>query len=139
MLMGTQRLYRFADRNPAIRLRATSYTHDAVVLGNFRRFVAVNGALEVDLTGQINAETAGGRHIGIVGGQMDFVRAANRSLEGRSISRCNPRTAIAAARASLRDWRMASSPRRALRPTSSSQSTVLPNCAAELSPNALAR
>ena len=85
MLMGTRRLYRFADRNPAIRLRATSYTHDAVVLGNFRRFVAVNGALEVDLTGQVNAETVGGRHVGIVGGQMDFVRAANRSLEGRSI------------------------------------------------------
>jgi acyl-CoA hydrolase len=85
MLMGTHRLYRFADRNPAIRLRATSYTHDAVVLGNFRRFVAVNGALEVDLTGQVNAETVGGRHVGIVGGQMDFVRAANRSLEGRSI------------------------------------------------------
>jgi acyl-CoA hydrolase len=85
MLMGTRRLYRFADRNPALRLRATSYTHDAVVLGNFRRFVAVNGALEVDLTGQVNAETAGGRHIGTVGGQMDFVRAANRSPEGRSI------------------------------------------------------
>jgi acyl-CoA hydrolase len=85
MLMGTRRLYRLADHNPAIRLRATSYTHDAVVLGNFRRFVAVNGALEVDLTGQVNAETAGGRHIGILGGQMDFVRAANRSLEGRSI------------------------------------------------------
>jgi acyl-CoA hydrolase len=85
MLMGTRRLYRFADRNPAVRLRATSYTHDAVVLSNFRRFFAINGALEVDLTGQVNAETAGGRHIGIVGGQMDFVRAANRSLEGRSI------------------------------------------------------
>jgi len=85
MLMGTRRLYRFADRNPAIRLRATSYTHDALVLGNFRRFVAINGALEVDLTGQVNAETAGGRHIGTVGGQMDFVRAANRAAEGRSI------------------------------------------------------
>jgi acetyl-CoA hydrolase len=85
MLMGTRRLYRFADRNPAIRLRSTSYTHDAVVLGNFRRFVAINGALDVDLTGQVNTETAGGRHIGVVGGQMDFVRAANRSLEGRSI------------------------------------------------------
>ena len=85
MLMGTRRLYRFADRNPAIRLRATSYTHDAVVLGNFQRFVAINGALEVDLTGQVNAETAGGRHIGVVGGQMDFVRAANRAREGHSI------------------------------------------------------
>jgi len=56
-----------------------------VVLGNFQRFVAINGALEVDLTGQVNAETAGGRHIGVVGGQMDFVRAANRAREGHSI------------------------------------------------------
>jgi acyl-CoA hydrolase len=85
MLMGTRRLYRFADRNPAVQIRATSYTHDALVLGHFRRFVAINGALEVDLTGQVNAETAGGRHIGVVGGQMDFVRAANRAAEGRSI------------------------------------------------------
>ena len=64
---------------------ATSYTHDAVMLGKFGRFVAINGALDVDLTGQVNTETASGRHIGGVGGQMDFVRAANRSLEGRSI------------------------------------------------------
>ena len=85
MLMGTPRIYRFAHRNPAIHIRATSYTHDALVLGNFRRFVAINGALEVDLTGQVNAETARGRHIGLVGGQMDFVRAANRAAEGRSI------------------------------------------------------
>jgi acyl-CoA hydrolase len=55
------------------------------VLGNFRRFVAINAALEVDLTGQVNAETGDGRHIGVVGGQMDFVRAANRAPEGRSI------------------------------------------------------
>jgi acyl-CoA hydrolase len=85
MLMGTARIYRFADRNAAIRIRATSYTHDALVLGNFCRFIAINGALEVDLTGQVNAETAGGQHIGLVGGQMDFVRAANRAPEGRSI------------------------------------------------------
>ncbi len=85
MLMGTSRLYRFADRNPAIHICATEYTHDALVLGNFRRFVAINGALEVNLTGQVNAETAQGRHIGLVGGQVDFIRAANRAAEGRSI------------------------------------------------------
>lgn len=85
MLMGTQRLYAFADRNPAIAIRSPRYTHDALVLGNFRRFVAINSALEIDLTGQVNAETAAGRHIGLVGGQMDFVRAANRAPEGRSI------------------------------------------------------
>jgi acetyl-CoA hydrolase len=85
MLMGTCRLYSFADRNRLIRIRAPRYTHDALVLGNFRRFVAINSALEVDLTGQVNAETAQGRNIGLTGGQMDFVRAANRAPEGRSI------------------------------------------------------
>src|SRR5262249_54889271 len=85
MLMGSRVLYRYADRNPAFRIRATAYTHDALVLGHFRHFVAINGAREVDLTGQVNAEPASGRHIGLVGGQMDFVRAANRAAEGRSI------------------------------------------------------
>ena len=85
MLMGSRRLYAWADRNSKLVLRSPRYTHDALVLGNFRRFIAINGALEVDLTGQVNAETAGGRHVGLVGGQMDFVRAANRAPEGRSI------------------------------------------------------
>jgi acetyl-CoA hydrolase len=85
MLMGTRQLYDYADRNKLIAIRSPRYTHDAAVLGNFRRFVAINSALEVDLTGQVNAETAQGRHIGLVGGQMDFVRAATRALEGRSI------------------------------------------------------
>jgi acyl-CoA hydrolase len=85
MLMGSRRLYDYADRNPLIAVRSPRYTHDALVLGNFRRFVAINSALEVDLTGQVNAETAQGRHIGLVGGQMDFVRAATRAPEGRSI------------------------------------------------------
>lgn len=85
MLMGTRRLYDYADRNQLIAIRPPAHTHDALVLGNFRRFVAINSALEVDLTGQVNAETAQGRHIGLVGGQMDFVRAAGRAPEGRSI------------------------------------------------------
>ncbi len=85
MLMGTRRLYDFANLNELIRIRSPRYTHDALVLGNFRRFVAINSALEVDLTGQVNAETAQGRNIGLTGGQMDFVRAANRAPAGRSI------------------------------------------------------
>jgi len=85
MLMGTRRLYAFADRNPLIQIRSPRYTHDALVLGNFRRFVAINSALEIDLTGQVNAETLAGRPVGLTGGQMDFVRAANRAPEGRSI------------------------------------------------------
>jgi len=85
MLIGTRRLYAFADRNPLVEIRSPRYTHDALVLGNFRRFVAINSALDIDLTGQVNAETVDGRPVGLTGGQMDFVRAANRAPEGRSI------------------------------------------------------
>ncbi len=85
MLIGTRRLYAFADRNKLIEIRSPRYTHDALVLGNFRRFVAINSALDIDLTGQVNAETVAGRTVGLTGGQMDFVRAANRAPEGRSI------------------------------------------------------
>ena len=85
MLMGTRHLYAYADRNPEILIRSPRYTHDGLVLGNFRRFVAINSALEIDLTGQVNAETVAGRSVGLTGGQMDFVRAANRAPEGRSI------------------------------------------------------
>jgi acyl-CoA hydrolase len=85
MLMGTRRLYAFADRNKEIEIRSPRYTHDALVLGQFRRFVAINSALEIDLTGQVNAETLAGHSVGLTGGQMDFVRAANRAPEGRSI------------------------------------------------------
>jgi acetyl-CoA hydrolase len=85
LLLGSAALYRYAERNALLHIRSPRYTHDAVVLAKFRRFVAINSALEIDLTGQCNAETAAGRHIGLVGGQMDFVRAANRAPEGRSI------------------------------------------------------
>ena len=52
---------------------------------NFRRFVAINSAIEVDLTGQVNAETIGGRHVGQIGGQIDFVRAGALAPEGHSV------------------------------------------------------
>jgi acetyl-CoA hydrolase len=85
MLMGSPELYAFAERNPRLHIRSPRYTHDALVLGQFRRFVAINSALDVDLYGQCNAETAAGRLIGLTGGQVDFVRAANRAPEGRSV------------------------------------------------------
>ena len=84
-LIGTQRLYDFAHRNPAIRMTATSYTHDAAVLGRLSRLVTINSALEVDLTGQVNAEQSGSAYLGGTGGQVDFVRAGARSPGGRAI------------------------------------------------------
>ncbi|MBL8381556.1 MAG: acetyl-CoA hydrolase/transferase family protein [Burkholderiales bacterium] len=85
VLLGTQRLYRFAHRNPALRLAPTEVTHGAAALGRLRRLVSINSALEVDLTGQVNAEAFGADYIGAVGGQVDYVRAAARSADGLSI------------------------------------------------------
>lgn len=86
VLFGTDdRLYRYAHRNPALRLCPIGYTHAAAVLARLQRYVSVNSALEVDLTGQVNAESIAGDYIGAVGGQVDFVRAAGRSPGGASI------------------------------------------------------
>ena len=84
-LVGTRRLYDWAHRNMAIRMTATSYTHDAAVLGKLSRLVTINSAMEVDLTGQVNAEAGGHAYLGGTGGQVDFVRAGVRSPGGHSI------------------------------------------------------
>jgi len=84
-LIGTNKLYDFAHRNPQIRMCATSYTHDAAVLAQLDNLVTINSAMEVDLTGQVNAEQSGSAYLGGTGGQVDFVRAGARSLGGHSI------------------------------------------------------
>jgi acyl-CoA hydrolase len=84
-LMGTQRLFDWARENPRLRLRSSDYTHAAGLAG-LERFVAINSAVEVDRTGQVNAEVARGGYIGAVGGALDFVRAANQSSGGVSIT-----------------------------------------------------
>ena len=85
VLFGTRVLFDFARENAAISLRSTDYTHSAQTLGRIERFVAVNSAVEVDLTGQVNAEIAGGSYVGAVGGALDFIRAANASPGGVSL------------------------------------------------------
>lgn len=82
VLIGGERLRRFAHRNPSLELRGTDYTHDPRVLAGIDRFVAINSAIEVDVTGQVNAERAGGRYVGAVGGIVDFLRAAQASRGG---------------------------------------------------------
>jgi acetyl-CoA hydrolase len=82
---GSARLLRFLDRNRAVALRPTEYTHDPEILAGQHRFVAINGAVEVDLTGQVNAEQAGSRYVGAVGGAGDFLRGAARSPGGLPI------------------------------------------------------
>lgn len=84
-LIGTKRLFAFADRNPKICLRNSAYTHGATVLSRLPKLVTINSALEVDLTGQVNAEQSGSHYLGGTGGQVDFVRAGARSAGGRAI------------------------------------------------------
>jgi acyl-CoA hydrolase len=84
-LRGTQRLYKFAHRNRAIRLFTFMHTHRAEILSQLDNFVAINSAIEVDLTGQINAEIASGVQVGGVGGQGDFLRGANLAARGHAI------------------------------------------------------
>ena len=81
-LLGTERLLELAGRNSAIQVRDTRYTHDPAVLAAQHRLVAINSALEVDLTGSVNSETAAGRYVGAVGGASDFLRAAARADGG---------------------------------------------------------
>ncbi|MFV9453495.1 acetyl-CoA hydrolase/transferase family protein [Rhodococcus sp. NM-2] len=81
-LMGTERIMQFADCNPALSVYPSSIAHDAAVLGGIRRFVSVNTAIEVDMTGQVNSEMVRGRQVSGIGGSLDFVDAASRSAGG---------------------------------------------------------
>ena len=97
VMLGSRRVHEYAHRNPAVQFRSTSYTHHPDVLARIERFVAINSAVEVDLTGQINAEVAGGIYVGAVGGALDFLRGAHRSKGGLPVVAL-PSTAGAASR-----------------------------------------
>ena len=84
VLLGSDRLHRFADRNPALRLRPTWHTHGGDLL-RLPDLVSINSALEVDLTGQVNGESVGATVLGAVGGQPDLVRAAHRAPGGHAL------------------------------------------------------
>jgi acyl-CoA hydrolase len=85
ILMGGERLRRWAHRNTALAVCGTEYTHDPGVLASLNALVAINAAIEVDLTGQVNAEVAGSVYVGGVGGAVDFLRGAARSRGGLPI------------------------------------------------------
>jgi acyl-CoA hydrolase len=85
LLAGGPVLMRWADNNSTLALRPTSYTHRHAILASIDRFVAINSAIEVDLTGQVNAEVAGGRYVGAVGGASAFLRGALESKGGLPI------------------------------------------------------
>lgn len=85
MLIGTEKLFSFSHANSRVKLRSSEYTHDPQVLHGLERFVAINSAVEVDFTGQVNGELAKGSYVGAVGGALDFIRAANHSPGGVSL------------------------------------------------------
>jgi acetyl-CoA hydrolase len=85
VMFGSKRLHDFAHRNPQLQFRSSAYTPSASVLAQIERFTALNSAVEVDLSGQINAEVAAGVYVGAVGGAVDFLRAAHYSKGGLPI------------------------------------------------------
>ena len=83
--LGTDRLYRYLDGNPRVEMRPVEQVHPATVTAALPRFAAVNQALQVDLDGQVGAESVAGRYLGAVGGQVDFLRGAAASIGGVGI------------------------------------------------------
>ncbi len=81
-ILGTKRLYEWVDDNPMIELHRSEYVNDPFVIAQNDRMVAVNSAIEVDLTGQICADSIGPKLYSGVGGQLDFVYGASRSKGG---------------------------------------------------------
>ncbi|CEN47023.1 4-hydroxybutyrate coenzyme A transferase [Capnocytophaga canimorsus] len=84
-MLGSQRLYDFAHDNPFIELREASFTNDTAVIRRNRKMISINSAIEVDVTGQVCADSIGTRLYSGVGGQMDFVRGASLSEGGKAI------------------------------------------------------
>jgi len=83
--LGTKKLYDYIDNNPFFSFRPTEYVNDPYVIGSQNRMVAINVALEVDLTGQVCADSLGTRFYSGIGGQVDFNRGAARSHGGKAI------------------------------------------------------
>lgn len=84
-LMGSQAVYDFIDNNPQVMMMDVGYTNDPFIISQNPRTTAINSALQVDLTGQVNADSLGTKHFSGVGGQIDFVYGASRSKEGKAI------------------------------------------------------
>lgn len=84
-LMGSKRLYDFVDDNAFIELKESSTVNDTALIRKNPKMVAINSAIEVDLTGQVCADSIGARMYSGVGGQMDFIRGASLSAGGKAI------------------------------------------------------
>ena len=83
--MGSRELYEFVDNNPMVELRPSEYTNDPFVISQNDNMVAINTALEIDLTGQVCSDSIGHQFYSGIGGQVDFIRGAARSRGGKPI------------------------------------------------------
>ncbi len=86
---GTQKLYDYLHENPACMSAPVDYTNDVRIISQLDDFISINNAVDVDLFGQVNAESAGTRHISGAGGQLDFVMGAYLSKDGKSFICCS--------------------------------------------------
>ncbi|MDO6598412.1 acetyl-CoA hydrolase/transferase C-terminal domain-containing protein [Oceanihabitans sp. 2_MG-2023] len=84
-LIGSKRLYDYVDDNPFVEMRASNYTNDVSIIKQNPKMVAINSAIEVDVTGQVCADSIGAHMYSGVGGQMDFIRGASLSEGGKAI------------------------------------------------------
>ncbi|MDY3782809.1 MAG: acetyl-CoA hydrolase/transferase C-terminal domain-containing protein [Candidatus Cryptobacteroides sp.] len=91
-LLGSEEVYRFIDDNPAVLMKDIKYTNDPWIISRNPHMKAINSATEVDLTGQISADSIGTRIFSGTGGQLDFVRGAYMSEGGKSITAFASRT-----------------------------------------------
>ena len=82
--LGSSKLYRFMDRNPALEIHPADFTNDPALAGRNDNLVAINATLQIDLLGQCGSESLGALPFSGTGGQSDFVRAANRSRGGKA-------------------------------------------------------
>ncbi len=83
--MGTKRLYDYVDNNPMFSFNPTEYVNDPFIIGEQQKMVAINTALEIDLTGQVCSDSLGTQFYSGIGGQADFNEGAARSEDGRAI------------------------------------------------------
>ncbi|MBK9050926.1 MAG: acetyl-CoA hydrolase/transferase family protein [Chloroflexi bacterium] len=87
-LFGTHKLYEFVNNNPLIEMHPTDYVNDPFHIAQNARMVAINSALQIDLTGQVCADSIGAKMYSGAGGQVDFIRGAARSKGGLPIIAC---------------------------------------------------
>ncbi|MEM4734440.1 MAG: GNAT family N-acetyltransferase [Candidatus Thorarchaeota archaeon] len=91
--MGSEKLYEYVDNNPFFEFRPSEYVNDPYIISQNNKMVAINSALEIDLTGQVCADSIGHKFYSGIGGQVDFIRGASRAPDGKAII-CIQSTAI---------------------------------------------